>query len=396
LRIHLQYLVFKPPLGGVETYFVELGRRLVAKGHKVEVFCAQASGDEPMCESIEGMVVFRYPRPKLGPLGMLRRPNEEVKALSAAWKDRLEASADLVISRHPYFASATLKCVSARRVLYLPPDIRPQLVLKQSKGQGAVDQFFAGLHALQLKAIERSVLRRCYRIVTLSENMKSRLVSYYRISPEKIEVNPPGVDVEKYCPGEKDSLLLQELKIPEDAKIVLSVGRLSPEKNYLRLVRAVAQMKRDDVYLVILGEGGEREKLEAHARHLGLFDKFRLPGLKNDVFRWYRIADVLALLSLDESFGHVYLEAMASGIPCVASAPGPGRNVASAEIIEYGKSGLLVDPLSESMIAACLDHILENGDLRAAFSKAGRKRCEEMYSWDRHIQALLCKSFADA
>ena len=151
----------------------------------------------------------------------------------------------------------------------------------------------------------------------------------------------------------------------EARPIVLACGRLSPDKNYPFLIRAFARMKRSDLRLVILGEGPERATIETEIPRLELADRVSLPGYA-DTEHWYERASCLALTSKREAFGLVLVEALAAGLPVVATASG-----GPDEILEHGRYGRVVAQGDEASFAAALDAALaEPGDAAARVARA--------------------------
>lgn len=118
--------------------------------------------------------------------------------------------------------------------------------------------------------------------------------------------------------------------------------------------------------------------------------RVRFTGFRNDVQRFYSIADVFVLPSTYEGFGQVFLEAMASGVPCIGLKSNyPDIIVASDEIIINGKNGYLADPYSYDDLADKISSIILDPDLNNSMKDNARKICENSYSWDIHTENLL-------
>ncbi len=134
--------------------------------------------------------------------------------------------------------------------------------------------------------------------------------------------------------------LRRDLRLPKEARIVLSVGRLSKEKRHADLIRAIVHLRRTrefETALVIVGDGPERAELGRICTRLGVADAVRMVGYQHDVTPYYDAADVFALTSHSEGSPNVLLEAMDAELPIVATAVG-----GIGEMIEDGKQGLLV------------------------------------------------------
>ncbi len=193
-------------------------------------------------------------------------------------------------------------------------------------------------------------------IVTLSSSSKEELVRKLHLSPERITVVPPGIDA-AFSPGGKRSA----------TPLVVAVGRLVPVKQFHRLIDALATVRQRQPALraVIVGEGYEREALEAQVRELGATDWISLPGRieQGALIDLYRQAWVLASASLHEGWGMTITEAAACGTPAVAT-----RIAGHADAVVHERTGLLVDDPIE--MGAAIERVLADDALRASLSAA--------------------------
>lgn len=149
---------------------------------------------------------------------------------------------------------------------------------------------------------------------------------------------------------------------------LLAVGRLHPVKGFACLLNAFAELASfcPDWDLTILGEGKEREKLEALRDELGLQNRVSLPGRVGNMVDWYAAADLYVLSSRIEGLSNTLLEAMAAGLPCVAFDCETGPR----EIIRDGIDGVLVRPVQDAEALACqLVALMKDADLRARYAE---------------------------
>lgn len=129
-----------------------------------------------------------------------------------------------------------------------------------------------------------------------------------------------GIDVEKFANTQVDrATKRQELGIPEDAFLLLSVGELNENKNHQIVIRAMAELKDPNIHYAIAGIGNQHDDLKNLARQLEMSDKLHLWGYCNDVAELYKTANVYILPSLREGLNVSVMEAMASGLPCIVS-----------------------------------------------------------------------------
>jgi glycosyltransferase involved in cell wall biosynthesis len=193
---------------------------------------------------------------------------------------------------------------------------------------------------------------------------------------------PNPVDVALFRPGTREEIaaLRHRSGIPESAPVVVYVGRLSPEKGLVPLLRGFARVARSlpEAVLVLVGDGPSRSELEALANDLGLGRRqIRFAGRVDvsEVPAWLRMADVFSLLSPNEGFSCALSEAMAAGLPAVVS-----DIPANAQLVEQGVHGLLVPCGDENATAAAFLDLLGNPQRRAAMSAAARQRIVDCYS----------------
>lgn len=169
--------------------------------------------------------------------------------------------------------------------------------------------------------------------------------------------------------------------IPEDARLVLAIGRLIEQKDHATLLRAFARL--DDAHLAILGWGPLEEQTRALAAELGVGARVHVLG-RIEPRDWLARADVFAHTSRWEGFGIVLLEAMLSHLPVVAT-----RVSAIPEIVVEDETGLLAAAGDDEAIAAALRRLLDDGALRTAMGDAGRERVRAEFSVDRMTKRTI-------
>lgn len=208
----------------------------------------------------------------------------------------------------------------------------------------------------------RYVLKNADGVIAVCGALKEAIMRL-NIDADKVTVVPNGVDAEKFRPVPRSAARV-ELGLPVDKRILLSVGGLVPRKGFDLLIKALRLVMdragADDLYLVIVGEGPERKKLEMLAGAVGLSKFVRFAGsvAHKDLHLWYSAADVFCLASSREGWPNVVLEAMACGTPVVAT------NVwGIPEIIRSDRVGLLTER-TEAAIADAISRSLEK-DWRA-------------------------------
>ena len=220
---------------------------------------------------------------------------------------------------------------------------------------------------------QRSAIGQAYRradaVVALSEGVRQELLDYYRLEPGRVVMIHNPVDIDDFRSRASSGARPWQ----GDGPVVVAAGRLVRQKGFDILLRALADMPTTGCRLAILGEGPEREALATLAGELGLRERIIMPGHVADPAPWFAHAAAFALASRWEGFGHVIVEAMACGAPVVAFDCPHGP----AEIVEDGRTGLLVPPQDAHALAKALDQLIGNpefaGRLRDAGQRAARR-----------------------
>ncbi len=232
--------------------------------------------------------------------------------------------------------------------------------------------------------IDRLCLRFYEKVLCVSEDLY-RLCRESGVPAGRCELVENGIDLAQYTRRRSPAEAKARLGLDPGRLLIGAAGRLSPEKGFDLLIRAVDRLLRDgrDVGLVICGEGGERAALEALAGRLGRTGRVHLAGYCADLQGWYEALDVFALSSLREGLPNVLLEAMALEVPVVAT-----RVAGVPRLIEDGANGLLVEPGSADALAAALDRLLGDAALREHVAAAGRRTVERRYSFAARMRKI--------
>lgn len=214
----------------------------------------------------------------------------------------------------------------------------------------------------------RALVSRVDRFLAVSREIAAELVEELGWPVEKVEVVYNAVDVERTAVPAPPGLRAQ-LGGSETRPLVLTPARLNAQKGHDALLEAIAEVP--DALFLLAGDGPERGRLEALATELGVADRVRFLGRREDVPQLLAACDVFALPSLYEGSSLAVLEAMAAGIAIVSSAIG-----GTEELIEDGRSGLLVPPGDAPALAAALRRLLGEAQLREDFAARARERVD--------------------
>lgn len=209
------------------------------------------------------------------------------------------------------------------------------------------------------------------------------LVERERFPAAKVRVIPNGVDVTRFSPrSEARRAVRRELRIAPDAPLVGIVAALRPEKNHDLFLRAAAEALKShpDAHFALVGDGPRRGELEQLAEVLKIAHAVRFLGSRSDVPDLLASLDVFGLTSHNEANPVSILEAMATGLPVVATDVG-----SVAESVAHEVSGFLVMPGSVEETAARWRMLLNDGALRQAMGDAGRRRVVERWSLEAMV-----------
>jgi glycosyltransferase involved in cell wall biosynthesis len=353
---------FHPLRGGAETAALEIATRLASAGVKQTVLTAGFKG-LPREEILGGVRVHRalsFSRSlgPAGPGGML------VFALAALPLTAALARQSEIVHAH-FTIPAGLVALFLRRTRGLPYVVT--LHGSDVPGYNA-RRPFARLYGAT-RPIVRAVWRGAGRVVAVTDPLARCVRDLEATSP--IEVIPNGVDTRRFAPSPE--------KNREQGRILL-VGRLIPLKGHAVFVRALALVRkrwRGPLSVEIVGAGPELDSLRREAAALGLLDVVEISGFvpfEELPFRYSR-ASLFVMPSLNDAAPLALLEAMASGLPLVASGVGGIPELLS------GCDAELVPPGDEEALAAAILRVLSNPERGIAMGRQGRTRARE-FDWD--------------
>jgi len=224
------------------------------------------------------------------------------------------------------------------------------------------------------------------RVVAISAFVKEQLIQA-GVPGNKIVVRHLGVDSKRYTPEPDAKLRLAERYAIRSEEIVLvTVSFLNPIKHTETILEACSLLVERGVRLRLLvaGDGPRRRELEALCQTIGIADRVHWLGHCDDPRQLLQGGDVFALASVGEAFGFVLCEAMACGIPVVAT-----RSGGIVEVVEDGKTGLLVPPLDPGALADSIQQLLENPELRRSIVATGPNRVRAKFTVEATIENTI-------
>jgi len=346
--------------GGIETYCIEMGKAMVRRGHKATIVAglsASRTFREPSLEVMQFPFKSRSNFPDLG--NRFRKLMERLSFGRHAFRHLMEAGYDAVIVTKPFdfpvFWWAKKRGLRARVVFHA----------------GGTD-FFAG---------DRLFARAVDRWVACSRHTAQQVGEHYR---REVQTITNGVDTQLFVPGEKNPSFRTQRKIPADAPLIMSVGRLVGLKGLRVIIEAMSALPR--AHYAAVGQGEERDRLETLAKRLGLGERVHfLGGIAHESLpEVLRQADVFVQPSIgEEAFGITVVEAMATGLAVAAS-----RTGGMQEIIQDGKNGVLLPPTDVTAWREALAALLRDDPKRRELGKNARAHTEKHFTWGSKAEQL--------
>lgn len=345
-------------VGGLENGVVNLVNTTAARFRHVIV-----------CMTADGPLHGRL-RPEVEVVVLGKRPGQDPWALVRLVRLLRHLRPLIVHSRN----WPAVDAIPAARVARVP------LVIHGEHGREVADPEGRDLRR---NRIRRALAPLVHHFVTVSADLRRWLIEDVRVPAAKVTAIHNGVDLSRFGrAGKLESRM--RLSLPADASIVGTVGRLDPVKDQAGLIRAFAQVRAQHpaALLVVAGDGPCRAELERVAAGLGQRDHVRLLGNRDDIPTVMSALDVFVLPSIAEGISNTILEAMATGLPVVATRIG-----GNPELVEEGVGGALVPRSDPDALAAAIAAYTGDAELRRRHGQASRQRAIGHFSLERMAQA---------
>jgi glycosyltransferase involved in cell wall biosynthesis len=408
LRVMIVTDQYEPMVGGVPTVTRELARGLAERGHAVAVVAPSPGRRGRTAAAGLVTVTFRgsvrWPWYEGQRLGLL--PAAAARRLITAFApDAAHIHSPLTLGRAARPAARRRHVPVVYTNHYLPANVHPSspetaparprsraAAISGTVADAAVDTAFYGYLT--------GFANRCDRVTAPTATALRLLRDHGLRAPSQVVSN--GVDLDAFAPGPPDQELRRRYGLPDGRPVVLSVGRLSPEKRADVLIEAAARLAGPEAVLALAGTGPDSGRLRALAERLGVSARVRFLGFVPgaDLPGLYRLADVFAIASQAELQSLVTMEAMASGLPVVAVDAG-----ALGELVHAGENGFLTRPgpvtAEAAAMADCLDLLGRDPALRGKMSKASLRiigphdRDRVLARWESIYRALAGRGTAE-
>jgi glycosyltransferase involved in cell wall biosynthesis len=365
---------FPPHMGGIEKVSYEQSKRLTESGYKIDVLTSKTENQKK--HPIKGITVFPY-----SILNLAETIGVPYPVLSlGAFRNfvRVIKNCDLVHAHGHVYMSSFLAGKIAKK--YNKP-----FIVTQHNTFIDYQSILNMLEHINDCTIGKSVLKSANSIITVSKETK-KYVLRLGADKSKTTVIYNGVDTDFFHPVDKEDSR-KKLGLPKSRKIIFSVRRLVYKNGLDTLIESIPLLKPDypNLLFVIAGKGPSRKFIEDRIKDLGIEANIKLTGFVPDRLLpvYYDSADYFILPSASgEGLPLVLLEAMACGLPVIATAVG-----GTPEIIRHMKNGVLVPPRNPEAMADALSKLLSE-ELGPSIGEEARKTVEKNFSWENNVRQL--------
>lgn len=380
-------------VGGAERVLYEESTCLAKRGHTVKILTRKLPYHESDVESINGVEEYRYNfQEKLLPFLF----KSIVSNCRKTFRSLEENFPFHIINFHqPFSAVGVLASIRRRKVplVYTCHSLSfEEYVSRSSSPKNPIKWLLYHVQISARKSAEKSVMQGSDCIVALSEYTSEKLQRTYGLAPSKVSVIPGGVDLRRFRPSKEKKQIRALVGLPENKIILFTVRNLIPRMGLENLLAAFAIVLngRRDLLLLIGGEGLLERVLKEQVSRYCLEEYVRFAGYipDEDLPYFYQMADLFILPTTElEGFGLVTVEALASGLPVLATPVGGTREI----LAKLGSDYLFDDSSPQSVADGILNALNGWATNQGAYkniSATCRKVAEQHYSWDNHVSKL--------
>jgi glycosyltransferase involved in cell wall biosynthesis len=348
-------------IGGAQRVAVTLCNELVAQGHSVVLVALGEGG--PLEESLRKSPALTVHLLRMRRRSLLALPLFVVSVSRIVLRLRALMRKHRVDAVQAHMGEANLLGTLAAWLAAVPRRF-PTFHSLVFVARGGADDRRNRLARRTLRAFGRIATR----FVAISEAVRVKVIESTGVAPERVVTVRNGIELPPPADPALRARRRAELGVADGDPVAICVGRLSPAKGHPHLLRALALLVGEFPRLtcLLIGDGEERTQLERLASELGVAERVRFLGFRSDVAEWLALGDVFVLPSNWEGLPIALLEAMAAGLPAVAT-----RVAGSVEVIRDG-NGLLVPPQDPPALAAALRSLLTDRAAAARMAARGQ------------------------
>lgn len=353
--------------GGGEHRCYEIAKRLVERGHNVDVLTMKIAGDKTI-ENIDGINVHHIgPKVKNIPF---RTYSNFIRYFFSVGHWLLTHKYDIIDTQcySPLLSTSLFSRITKT----------PLIATIHDTSNNNKDQWLQSAYVANL--MEKILVNLKFdKIITVSNATKYSLVNFYGVKENIIEILYNGVDIKKY-----DSI---NVKHSNDNQIIF-VGRLAPHKHVDHFIKILYEIKDSfsNIHLVIVGKGSEKEKLKMQVKEYGLekFVTFKEDLTDEELIKELKKSEILILPSTREGFGMVLAEANCCYKPVITYSSG-----GTVEVVENEHNGFLIDANDIETFKNRTIELLKDKNLQKQMGLNGRKKVENYFDWEKIVDEYI-------
>lgn len=354
--------------GGLENGLVNIINRTPPERYRHAIVCLTESGE----------FAGRITAPGVEVIALHKRPGHDLGLYWRVWKTLRRLRPAIVHTRN-------LSTLEMQFVAALLPGV------KRVHGEHGRDVFDLDGTNRKYNLLRKAARFVVQRYIAVSKDLERWLIDTVGVPPARVRQIYNGVDQQKFRPreGARPEVTPPGF-LPEDAVVVGTVGRLAGVKNQLSLLRAVQILLRAHpalaarLRLVVVGDGPMAAQVAQSVKDLGLEPLAWLPGDRHDIPQLLQCMDLFVLPSLGEGISNTVLEAMASGLPVIATDVG-----GNPELVHDGWSGRLVPVSDDGALAAAINELAHDREGRIEMSVNALERVRSNFDWGRTVAEYL-------
>jgi len=362
------HVIHRLDIGGMENGVVNLINRISDDRYRHVIICLTTYTDFKL----------RIKKPDVELYALCKKEGKDLYVFVKLWRLLRKLQPDIVHTRN----FATLECQAPAFFAGVAGRIH-------GEHGWDVGDLSGGNRKLRIMRRSLKIFVKAY--IALSKDIENYLLHKIFIQKSNIHQIYNGVDTELFHPKNQGQKSCLPKNVFHEGNLVIgTVGRMKDVKDPLTLVKAFIYLleeipdAREFLRLVIIGDGPLREKVAGVMESENINDLVWMPGSQEDISESLRCFDVFVLPSLAEGISNTILEAMASGLPVVATRVG-----GNSELIIEGETGQLVPASDPKSMANALRCYVENPELASRHGKAGRQRVEKYFSLSSMVEAYI-------
>lgn len=360
------HVIYALGTGGLENGLVNIINRTAPERYRHAIIClTRAEGFER-----------RITAPNVEIISLNKCPGNDIGVYWRLWRTLIKLRPAIVHTRN-------LAALEMQVVASMLPGV------KRIHGEHGRDVHDIDGSNKKYNLLRKAIRPLIHQYIAVSQDLADWLARVVQVPTDKIKQIYNGVDQQRFYPG-PTRVSAPAGFLPDNALVIGTVGRLAEVKDQLSLVDAFYQLGqnqpllKDRLRLLIVGDGPVYQALCDKVVALGLTKQVWMPGERDDIPELLRMMNLFVLPSLGEGISNTLLEAMATGLPLIATAVG-----GNPELIEEGANGLLVPVSDPQALAEALATMLETSNLLAEYGASSLLKVKQRFDWTRTTEAYL-------